>query len=759
MRNKVVRLLFAALVLTLCTSATWYYAHRRSIYNEIIRKYHDALVPVRTFANPFCPEAQYAHYDSLIATAPPGYARIGQFLKATDLVEMGREKEAIDLLKQIDQPDEGPNTRVTNGADALGGNIRLSLALAYLRMGERNNCIHAHSAGSCVFPIKNDGVYTDPYASQKAIDLYERELKANPTDLTSRWLLNIAYMTLGRYPAGVPAAWLIPDLDTDSSATAVKPYVNVAGSLGLNTSRNMAGGAIVDDFDKDGNLDIVTSCWGLTESMHYYHNNGDGTFTDASERSGLSVIKGGLNIIQADYNNDGYPDILVLRGAWMQELGRQPKTLLRNNGDGTFTDVTVESGILSFSPTQAGVWADFNNDGWLDLFIGNETTNGVLPHPAELYINNQDGTFTNVAVEAGCDKVAFTKGVVAGDYNNDGWPDIFVSNLDGHKMLLQNKGIRGRIPQFEDVTRKAGLDKELTPTFPTWFWDYDNDGWPDIFVCGYAFKGHLAEQSASEALHMPQDRFNKMHLYHNNHDGTFTDVSASTGLDRAVFGMGANFGDMDNDGWLDMYIGTGNPDFTSLIPNRMFKSIDGKRFVDVTSAARLGNLQKGHGVAFADIDNDGDQDIFAETGGAYSGDAYFNSLYVNPGQNNNAWINVLLEGTHSNRSAIGAHIAVTFTEDGRQRTVYRDVGSGGSFGANPLRQEIGLGKAEKIDELIVKWPTTGTVQVFKNVNPRQFLRIKEGADHFEVMNLKPIRLPDREGPMRMIGCAPIVTSK
>jgi hypothetical protein len=221
------------------------------------------------------------------------------------------------------------------------------------------------------------------------------------------------------------------------------------------------------------------------------------------------------------------------------------------------------------------------------------------------------------------------------------------------------------------------------------------------------------------------------------------------GLDHPVFAMGANFGDIDNDGWLDMYLATGNPDFTSLIPNKMYKNIGGQRFADVTSSARVGNLQKGHGVSFADIDNDGDQDLFVETGGAFKGDAFYNSLYVNPGQNNNNWISVLLEGVHSNRSAIGAHIAVTFTENGVQRTVYKDVNSGGSFGASPLRQQIGIGTAKMIDELIIKWPTTGIVQVFKNVSPRQFLRIKEGSDQIEKINLKTLQFKDKDEPMNM----------
>ncbi len=127
--------------------------------------------------------------------------------------------------------------------------------------------------------------------------------------------------------------------------------------------------------------------------------------------------------------------------------------------------------------------------GWISLSATRSSPDLTDPHPAELYINNHDGTFTNVAEEAGCNKVGFIKGVVAADYDNDGWPDIFMSSLDGHKVLLHNKGVKGRIPQFEDATARAGLSNDKIETFPTWFFDYDNDGWPDLFVCGYSFKG------------------------------------------------------------------------------------------------------------------------------------------------------------------------------------------------------------------------------------------------------------------------------
>jgi hypothetical protein len=740
----------AAFILIAGFSYPWLRKHiERARLNRL---YIEGLKVIADKDNIFCPQAVIDGLDARLHSAyqSPNSIRDIQYHKALAYLQLGDEQKAIALLDTV------VAGTTTNQPDPFIKNAWSHLALAYLRLGERNNCISGHSPGSCIFPIQGNGLYTDTTASLKGIQIYQELLQDNRADLATRWLLNVAYMTLGEYPSKVPPEWLIPGLDADTSAYKVKAFRNMAGDLKLNAAMNTSGGAIVDDFNNDGYLDIITSAWDLGESMHYYRNNGDGTFTDVSKESGLSDIKGGLNIIQADYNNDGYTDILVLRGAWMREFGRQPNTLLRNNGDGTFTDVTVGSGILSFHPTQTATWADFNNDGYLDLFIGNETTSPEHPHPSELYINNQDGTFANVAREAGCEELQFTKGVTSADYNNDGWPDIFMSGRDGTKILLRNKGIKGKIPQFENTTRAAGLGG-LTYTFPTWFWDYDNDGWPDIFVSGYSIGGSMAWSAAAEALHIPLETYTPaMYLYRNNHDGTFTDVSKKVGLDKAGLTMGSNFGDIDNDGWLDMYLGTGNPDLTSVVPNRLFKNIAGEKFVDVTSSARVGTLQKGHGVAFADVDNDGDQDIFTETGGAYKGDSYYNSFFVNPGQNDNNWISILLEGVQSNRSAIGARIAVNFTEEGVKRTVYRDVNSGGSFGGSPLRKEIGIGQAKMIDELIVKWPTSGIVQVFKNVAPRQFIRIREGSDQVEKMNLKTLKFVPHSGgmDMNMTGMAP-----
>jgi hypothetical protein len=742
-RKKYLLLVSTAVLLIACSLIAGQY---RSSHQQMIDMLKQVIIRDNNSNSSFNPQAQLNRVDSLLKLDMNKHNYFLMERKASLDLWVGKEQEAVNI-------DEG----LIKYLDTASLNrLRPELALAYMRLGERTNCMLNHTGSSCIFPIKGSGIHQIKTGSTKAIAVYEAILKSHPNDLESKWLLNIAFMTLGGYPKNVPKKLLIPGLDADT-AFKIKPFKDMAASLGLNVNGS-GGGVIIDDFNNDGYLDIVTCGWLSDEPMHYFQNNKDGTFSDLTEQSGLKGITGGLNMQQMDYNNDGNMDIFVQRGAWRnQGFGNQPSSLLRNNGDGTFTDVTTKSGLLFFAPTQTAVWADFNNDGWLDVFVGTED-NGPFDkggsHSCALYINNHDGTFTNVAARAHCEITGFVKGVTSADFNNDGWADIFVSAMDGKKYLLKNKGKPGLIPDFEDVTAKSGIDSNKEGTFTTWFYDYNNDGWPDIMVADYQYTNGLSSYAAAAALGKPVPDAGNIFLYRNNHNGTFTNVTKEAGLDKVVFSMGANFGDIDNDGYPDMYFGTGNPDFKSLIPNKLFKNIDGKRFADVTTSSRIGNLQKGHGVAFADLRNTGIQDIFIKMGGAYSGDAYTSSLYVNPGQNNNNWISLKLEGVKANRAAIGSRIKLTFTENGIKRSVYKDVNSGGSFGSSPLQQEIGIGQAKMIDDIEIRWAGSGTVQHFSNVAPDQFLHITEGEDKFEILRLRKLVFKEKpDVPMSMPGSA------
>ncbi len=228
-------------------------------------------------------------------------------------------------------------------------------------------------------------------------------------------------------------------------------------------------------------------------------------------------------------------------------------------------------------------------------------------------------------------------------------------------------------------------------------------------------------------------------LYHNVGGKRFEDVTRLVGLDLPMPVMGSNFGDFDNDGYLDFYVGTGEPALSALIPNRMFRNVGGRRFADITYGSRTGHLQKGHSVCCGDWDRDGSVDIFQQMGGATPGDRFHNVLYQNPGQGNR-WLTVKLVGKKTNQAAIGARIkAVTAAEN--PQVVYRHVNSGSSYGANPLQQTLGLGKAGRVATLEVFWPTSGTTQVFRDVDVNQAIEVTEFATTFRNLHWKPVPVP------------------
>ncbi|MEM1097007.1 MAG: CRTAC1 family protein [Bacteroidota bacterium] len=645
-----------------------------------------------------------------------------------EYLRAGRNRDAIatyeDVLARFNAaPEPPPESYRLVVLDMLG--------ISYLRLAEEENCIDNPSVDRCLFPIREGGIHQKTEGATKALAAYLDVLAADPNDLNARWLANIAAMTLGQHPDALPEAVQIAPEQMADEATFPR-FQDIAPNLGIATV-GLSGGAIMDDFDGDGFLDLMASSWGLRDPLTLHLSNGDGTFRDVTAAAGLDGLTGGLNLRQADYDNDGDLDVLVLRGAWMNR--GYPNSLLQNDGTGRFTDVTMAVGLGAMHPTQTADWGDYDNDGDLDLFIGNETSEGGGRHACELY-RNDGGTFTNVAAEAGVNALGYVKGVAWGDYDNDGRIDLYVSNWVEPNLLFRNIGADEEGTwRFAEVGQEAGV-REPVDSFPTWWWDYDNDGWLDLFVSGWrASAGDMAAEYLGEPIAAAMPR-----LYRNNRDGTFTDVAEDANLRKVLYTMGSNFGDLDGDGWLDLYAGTGDPDFRTIMPNRLFRYEPAEaRFQEITGASGMGHLQKGHAVAFGDLDHDGDQDVFTTMGGAFEGDVFANALFENPGFDA-AHVILELEGTAANRSAIGARVQADLVAPGGSRSVYRHVTPGSSFGANSLRLELGLGDATAISAVTVTWPGSNVTQTFADVALGQAYRIREGNDALTIIPLETLTL-------------------
>ena len=542
-----------------------------------------------------------------------------------------------------------------------------------------------------------------------------------------------------------------------SQATAeIAPgqFVDVAQQAGLTTS-NVWGGvdhkrSIIEakgsgiaffDYDHDGWLDIyltngnrLDTTWptGKAPTSHLYKNNRDGTFTDVTQHSGLSVVGWQTGVCVGDYNNDGRDDLFCC--LWGHNI------LFRNNGDGTFTDVTRKAG-LAHDTVRWGAgctFLDVDRNGHLDLFICNyiklapesiptaEDTHfcqwkGVpimcgprgLPGDTNiLYQNNGDGTFTDVSLKAGILKPGprYSISSVSYDFDNDGWPDIYVA-VDSQPSILFKNNHDGT---FTDIAVEAGCaysdGGHEQAGMGVAVADYDCDGWFDIF------KTNFADDTSN--------------LYHNNGDGTFTDVVFPSGLgaNNQYVGWGCGFIDYDNDGWRDILQINGHvyPEIDSYKfgqtfknPRLLYHNLGNGRFQDVSSASGPGIRERfsSRGAAFGDYDNDGGVDALVLNMNDLP------SLLHNTGANRQNWIKLKLVGTHCNRTAIGARVRVITGKHIQMDEVH----SGDSvMSQSDLRLHFGLGKVDTIDTIEVKWPTTQKIEVFRQVKVNQILTIREG---------------------------------
>lgn len=535
-------------------------------------------------------------------------------------------------------------------------------------------------------------------------------------------------------------------------------FVDVGRAAGLNIETIYGGehknkyllettgcGVAFYDYDNDGWLDIfLVNGWrlegfpaGQEPTSHLFRNNRDGTFTDVTEKAGLVQHGWGQGVCVGDYDNDGFDDLFVTY------FGKN--VLYHNNGDGTFTDVTDKTGVGGNGKrwNTGCAFVDYDRDGKLDLFVANyiDLDLATAPVPESgpclykgimvacgppglkggkniLFHNNGDGTFTEVSESSGILDAngTYGLGVLTADFDNDGWPDIYVANDSAPSALYQNK----KNGKFEDIAIEAGC--ALSP-----------DGKPQagmgVSAADYDLDGNLDIIKTNFAGDTPS-------LYHSVGGANFEDTTfmAGLGAHTQYLGWGVGFIDFDNDGWADILICNGHvyPEVEQLKTEAgykqhklLYRNLRNGRFEEVTESAGPGinAAVAARGCAFGDFDNDGDIDVVVNTVNGLP------QLLRCDSRSGNNWIKVKLIGTKSNRSAIGARMTcvATFPGESKPHRQIDEVRSGGSyFSQSDLRVHFGLGKADKVDLLEVRWPT-GQVESFKDLPANEIIVIKEGS--------------------------------
>ncbi len=544
----------------------------------------------------------------------------------------------------------------------------------------------------------------------------------------------------------------LPIQFTNVTEKAGIKFTHFRGSNGMAVIREVFGpGVCVADFDGDGFQDIYFVNGrdlynrGIEVQNALYRNNGDGTFTDVTDRAGVPGTGYGLGCVWGDYDNDGFPDLYVT------QFGRN--VLYHNNGDGTFTDVTTKAGVGGSPIFHGGAtFFDYDRDGRLDLYVGGYVrfdadsprycnfvevrTNcppSVYKGTADvLYHNNGDGTFTDVTEKAGIyQPEGKNLSVGAADYDNDGWPDLFVAN-DGLNAYLYHNQQNGT---FNEIGLLSGM--ALTGRGNTMaamcisLGDYDNDGFLDLYISDF--------QKSSD------------HIWHNDGKGSFAEVSDQLGITAPTYGVlsfGGGFFDYDNDGWLDLFIANGHvyPEVEQAAGGVHFKQINslfhneggGRKFVEVSRQSGDGfrTPYVGRGVAFADFDNDGFIDLVVGN----NGDPPL--VLHNSGGNGNHFVNFRLVGTKSNRDAMGARIKLV------AGGIYqiREIAGGGSYlSQSDLRANFGLGKASRVDTVEIKWPS-GQQQVFRDLEADKFYLVEEGKNQLLEQKFVRKASPSSEKP-------------
>ncbi|KAJ8612146.1 hypothetical protein CTAYLR_002463 [Chrysophaeum taylorii] len=603
--------------------------------------------------------------------------------------------------------------------------VRRLIQVGYLRSGESRNCQKHHNSESCIFPLSEKAQHVD---REPATELLTKWLSSDSSQ-ASKWLRLIAEMQLGlKKPSSSfppPPALLVSE--EEKKTVGRRRFKNIAGPLGLDLWGG-TGAVTADMFlNEDGLMDFYQQTalqWPRgARSAVMKKNLRNGSFEDVSRKTKLIQGPSGNIGRQADFDNDGDLDLFNGRGGWMPFF-LLPNSLYENKG-GYFEEITRRAGDMTGEKgTHSAAWADFDLDGFLDLFVAAEQ------NPCELFRNNGDKTFTDVAQKLGVADCGWVKGVAWGYLNNDSYPDLVVSSIAGPNQIYINENGQ----RFRDVAEPGTGPRFSQPVAVV---DLNNDGLDDIVFGAHRppdpgelysiyFEEPWEEKHVLESRGLSEDTGLTRVLLNSGND-TFQDVSLSTPRRLLQSGvMAMNFGDVDNDGFVDFYLGTGWPDLRGLMPNLMLRNLGNGSFEDITFSAGLGHLQKGHGICFLDVQNDGHLDIAASMGGAMTGDLFADALYLNPGDSENNWIKVSLVGSKANRLGQGARLVVETTHN---QTVYTVVGNTASFGANPVKiHHVGLGSGD-LAEIHVYWPHRDHLepQTFKSLPTNAWIELEEAT--------------------------------
>jgi FG-GAP-like repeat/ASPIC and UnbV len=634
------------------------------------------------------------------------------------------------------------------------------LAMSYMRYAEADNCLFkllgnaqasmeqgagrhcCHKKGHlCCLPLRR--FHDKPEASRKAAKSFERLLdRYAPRNRLYQWLLNFSHMTLNSFPEGVPVRYQIASnfIDAFYGERARKTEEELSylrfEERGEDFAVNLYGtgrGVAVEDFDKDGYLDIVTG--GGFEEVRYFRNLRGERFVDVTEEVGLAGIKQPFMITAADYDNDGWQDLFICR-----PFGRFQ--LFQNNRDGTFRDVTESSGLLGplsegdIAATWVPAWGDVNNDGYLDLFLAQwglklPFVRGLMAKPrmdSKLFIN-EGGHFVDRTKEYGLASIVkdqYFIGATFGDYDGDGYPDLFLSSPTRNASVLL-KNVQGRRFEKTDLIRRA------EGGFVAAFVDLNHDGRLDIFQAGFA------DATTSTEMAVFGDHLSSYHSGHSavflqSEDGRF--VERSDIFDMPMGTMGASFGDINNDGAYDFYLGTGDPEGWFVLPNLMYMGqTEGTKCVprmrNVSMINGFGTIQKGHGIVFFDFDNDGRQDIFSSLGGMWPADRWPSQLLVNRSQLTNTWVKIRLRGRQTNYFGVGCMIKVTAKNSKAEEiTRYYHMDNKTGFGSAPYLAHIGLMDAVRIESVRVYWPVSRRWETYTaDLNAMTILEEGTGVDN------------------------------